>query len=190
MPEPFKPAISTLLTPTSGVHDAAGDAAPQPGSHRVTQFICRNAPQIPLSRLVDDVREQLEYRAAQRFTDHDIALPGTRAYIKKDPLERLGIFRLQMKFLEIAADGDGLRIVARGPLLHITAFEIRAVDRQRAVLRRRRWPLVVGRCRLAAKIEHLKSFMADLRNQRQAIRTSSSTLGIAAALLARMASTK
>ena len=136
----------------------------------MTQFICRNAPQIPLSRLVDDVREQLEYLCSLRFTDHDIALLGTRAYIKKDFLEWLGIFRLQMKFLEIAADGDGLRIVARGPLLHITAFEIFVLSIVNELyFRRLATPAVLaeGRRRLAAKIEHLKSFMADPRNQRQ-----------------------
>ena len=95
-----------------------------PEATGMTQFICRNTPQYPLAALAGEVREQLENLCSLRFTEHDIALLGTRPYIKKDFLEWLGIFRFQMKFLEITAEGDALKIVARGPLVHVTAFEI------------------------------------------------------------------
>jgi nicotinate phosphoribosyltransferase len=171
MPDAFKPAISTLLD-TDLYKFTMWQAMlhHNPEATGMTQFICRNTPQLPLSSLVDGVREQLEYLCSLRFTEHDIGLLGTRAYIKKDFLEWLGIFRFQMKFLEIAAEGDALRIVARGPLLHITAFEIFVLSIVNELyFRRFATPAVLaeGRRRLAAKIEHLKSFMADPQNRRR-----------------------
>jgi nicotinate phosphoribosyltransferase len=171
MPEPFKPAISTLLdTDLYKFTMWQVMLHSNPEATGMTQFICRNTPQYPLSTLVDGVREQLEHLCSLHFTEHDIALLGTRAYIKKDFLEWLGIFRFQMKFLEIAADGDGLRIIARGPLLHITAFEIFVLSIVNELyFRRLTTPgvLAEGRRRLAAKVEHLRSHMADAQNQRR-----------------------
>jgi len=170
MPEPFKPAISTLLdTDLYKFTMWQVMLHHNPEATGMTQFICRNKPQYPLSALVDGVREQLEYLCSLHFTEHDLGLLGTRAYIKKDFLEWLGIFRFQMKFLEIAADGDELRIIARGPLVHITAFEIFVLSIVNELyFRRLATPAVLteGRRRLAAKVEHLKSYMADARNQR------------------------
>jgi len=171
MPEPFKPAISTLLdTDLYKFTMWQVMLHHNPEATGMTQFICRNKPQYPLSALVDGVREQLEYLCSLHFTEHDLGLLGTRAYIKKDFLEWLGIFRFQMKFLEIAADGDELRIIARGPLVHITAFEIFVLSIVNELyFRRLATPAVLteGRRRLAAKVEHLKSYMADARNQRR-----------------------
>ena len=171
MPEPFKPAISTLLdTDLYKFTMWQVMLHHNPEATGMTQFICRNKPQYPLSALVDGVREQLEYLCSLHFTEHDLGLLGTRAYIKKDFLEWLGIFRFQMKFLEIAADGDSLRIIARGPLVHITAFEIFVLSIVNELyFRRLATPAVLteGRRRLAAKVEHLKSYMADARNQRR-----------------------
>ena len=171
MPEPFKPAISTLLdTDLYKFTMWQVMLHHNPEATGMTQFICRNKPQYPLSALVDGVREQLEYLCSLHFTEHDLGLLGTRAYIKKDFLEWLGIFRFQMKFLEIAADGDELRIIARGPLVHITAFEIFVLSIVNELyFRRLATPAVLteGRRRLAAKVEHLKSYMVSRRPSAQ-----------------------
>src|SRR5262245_60425078 len=107
MPAPFKPAISTLLdTDLYKFTMWQVMLNHNPEATGMTQFICRNTPQYPLADLVGEVREQLEHLCSLRFTEHDLGLLGTRGYIKKDFLEWLGIFRFQMKFLEIAADGD------------------------------------------------------------------------------------
>jgi nicotinate phosphoribosyltransferase len=170
MPAPFKPAIGTLLdTDLYKFTMWQVMLHHNPQATGMTQFICRNTPQYPLGALAGEVREQLENLCSLRFTEHDLALLGTRPYIKKDFLEWLGIFRFQMKFLEIAADGDALKIIARGPLVHITAFEIFVLSIVNELyFRRLATPAVMaeGRRRLAAKVEHLKSFMADAHNQR------------------------
>jgi nicotinate phosphoribosyltransferase len=171
MPAPFKPAISTLLdTDLYKFTMWQVMLHHNPEATGMTQFICRNTPQYPLGELAGEVREQLEHLCSLRFTEHDLGQLGTRAYIKKDFLEWLGIFRFQMKFLEIAADGDALRIIARGPLVHITAFEIFVLSIVNEVyFRRLATPAVLaeGQRRLTAKVEHLGSFLADPKNQRR-----------------------
>jgi nicotinate phosphoribosyltransferase len=171
MPAPFKPAISTLLdTDLYKFTMWQVMLHHNPEATGMSQFICRNTPQYPLADLVGDVREQLEHLCSLRFTEHDIGLLSTRNYIKRDFLEWLGIFRFQMKFLEVAADGEGLRIIARGPLVHVTAFEIFVLSIVNELyFRRLATPavLVEGRRRLAAKVEHLKSFMSDPKNLRR-----------------------
>ena len=101
-----------------------------PEATGVTEFICRNTPQYPLAELADEVREQLEWLCSLRFTERDLQQLGTRSYFKTDFLEWLGIFRLQMKFLEISTDGDALKVIASGPLVHITVRDLHPVDRQ------------------------------------------------------------
>lgn len=171
MPAPFKPAISTLLdTDLYKFTMWQVMLHHNPEATGMSQFICRNTPQYPLADLVGDVREQLEHLCSLRFTEHDIGLLSTRNYIKRDFLEWLGIFRFQMKFLEVAADGEGLRIIARGPLVHVTAFEIFVLSIVNELyFRRLATPavLVEGRRRLAAKVDHLKSFMSDPKNLRR-----------------------
>jgi nicotinate phosphoribosyltransferase len=171
MPAPFKAAISTLLdTDLYKFTMWQVMLHHNPEATGMSQFICRNTPQYPLADLVGDVREQLEHLCSLRFTEHDIGLLSTRNYIKRDFLEWLGIFRFQMKFLEVAADGEGLRIIARGPLVHVTAFEIFVLSIVNELyFRRLATPavLVEGRRRLAAKVEHLKSFMSDPKNLRR-----------------------
>jgi nicotinate phosphoribosyltransferase len=171
MTVPFKPAISTLLdTDLYKFTMWQVMLHHNPEATGMTQFICRNTPQYPLADLAGELREQLEHLCSLRFTEHDIGLLGTRAYIKKDFLEWLGIFRFQMKFLEIAPDGDALKVIARGPLVHITAFEIFVLSIVNELyFRRLATPAVMaeGRRRLAAKIEHLRSFMADPQHQRR-----------------------
>jgi nicotinate phosphoribosyltransferase len=171
MPAPFKPAISTLLdTDLYKFTMWQVMLHHNPEATGMSQFICRNTPQYPLAELIGEVREQLEHLCSLRFTEHDIGLLSTRNYIKRDFLEWLGIFRFQMKFLEVAADGEGLRIIARGPLVHVTAFEIFVLSIVNELyFRRLATPavLVEGRRRLAAKVEHLKSFMSDPKNLRR-----------------------
>ncbi|MBE7418227.1 MAG: nicotinate phosphoribosyltransferase [Ideonella sp.] len=171
MTEPFKPAISTLLdTDLYKFSMWQVMLHHNPEATGLTQFICRNTPQVPLADLVDDVREQLEWLCSLRFTERDLAVLGERSFFKRDFLEWLGIFRFQMKFLEVATEGEHLKIVARGPLVHITGFEVFVLSIVNELyFRRLATPAVLaeGRRRLQAKIEHLRRLTADPAHARR-----------------------
>jgi nicotinate phosphoribosyltransferase len=166
----FKPAISSLLDTDLYKFTMWQVMLHQnPEAEGLTEFICRNTPQVPLADLASEVREQLEWLCSLRFTENDLRQLGTRSYFKKDFLEWLGIFRFQMKFLEISTAGDALKVVARGPLVHITAFEIFVLSIVNELYFRRLTSAAVlseGRRRLHEKIEHLKALAAAPGNQR------------------------
>jgi len=171
MTQGFQPAISSLLDTDLYKFTMWQVMLHQnPEATGATEFICRNTPHYPLAQLAGEVREQLEWLCSLRFTDSDVQQLGTRSYFKKDFLEWLGIFHFQMKFLEISAAGDALKITAHGPLVHITAFEIFILSIVNELyFRRLSTPdvLAEGRRRLRAKIEHLKAFATAPENKRQ-----------------------
>jgi nicotinate phosphoribosyltransferase len=171
MSDRFKPAISSLLDTDLYKFTMWQVMLHQnPQATGLTEFICRNTPQYPLAQLVDDVREQLEWLCSLRFTESDVHKLGTRSYFKRDFLEWLGIFRFQMKFLEISVLGDALKVVARGPMVHITGFEIFVLSIiNELYFRRLANPQVVeeGRRRLHQKIEHLRAFTGEPSNARR-----------------------
>ncbi|HEY6354955.1 MAG TPA: nicotinate phosphoribosyltransferase [Burkholderiaceae bacterium] len=171
MTQGFKPAIGSLLDTDLYKFTMWQVMLHQnPQATGVTEFICRNTPRYPLADLADEVREQLEWLCSLRFTDSELRQLGTRSYFKSDFLEWLGIFRFQMKFLQVSTDGDALKVVARGPLVHITGFEIFVLSIVNELyFRRLASPQVLaeGRRRLHDKIEHLKAFTADPSNARR-----------------------
>ena len=124
-------------------------------------FVCRNEPAYPLSDLLSDVDRELDQLCSLSFAaDEQAYLRGLR-FIKSDFVDFLRIFRFQRDFITAQADGLMLRIVARGPQVHVMAFEIfvlaivnelyfRRFDRAAA--------LAEGRQRLQAKIDQLKAF--------------------------------
>jgi len=129
------------------------------------RFVCRNAPEFPLADLLDEVDAQLDHLCALSFTEDELAYIGGLRYIKSDFVDFLRIFRFQRRFVRasVAADGRTLEIVAEGPQVHVTAFEIyvlaivnelyfRRADRAAA--------LAEGRLRLQAKIAALREFGA------------------------------
>ena len=103
----FKPAIGSLLDTDLYKFTMWQVMLHQnPEAEGLTEFICRNTPQFPLAELADEVREQLEWLCSLRFTESELGQLGTRSYFKKDFLEWLGIFRFQMKFLEVSVAGE------------------------------------------------------------------------------------
>src|SRR6187401_244364 len=96
--------------------------------HPATQaqytFVCRNEPAYPLAQLLPDVNEQLDHLCSLRFTAEDLAYLGGLRFIKSDFVDFLRIFYFQRDFIDVRAEGDQLRITARGPQVHVMAFEI------------------------------------------------------------------
>ena len=142
----------------------------QPMLHRHPQaqatyrFVCRSTPAHPLAGLLDEVQAQLDHLCTLRFRPDELDFLRGLRFIKPDFVDFLRIFHFQRDFIRAWAEGDALRIEARGPQVHVMGFEIfvlaivnelyfRRVDRDTA--------LAEGRRRLAAKIGQLRAFAAE-----------------------------
>ena len=88
------------------------------------EFVCRNTPAYPLTELLDAVNTELDHLCTLRFTQADLDYLGSMRFIKSDFIDFLRIFQFQRAFIHASADGDQLRIVARGPQVHVMGFEI------------------------------------------------------------------
>lgn len=126
------------------------------------RFVCRNQPAYPLTELLDAVNAELDALCALAFNEDELRYLGGLRYIKSDFVDFLRIFRFQRSFIQAFAEGDQLRIVAKGPQVHVMAFEIfvlaivnelyfRRFDRAAAEAE--------GRRRLDAKIATIEAFV-------------------------------
>lgn len=124
-------------------------------------FVCRNETAYPLSELVDEVSRELDHLCSLSFQPDELVYMGSLRFIKSDFVDFLRIFRFQREFIEVAAQGDTLRISARGPQVHVMGFEIYVLAIVNELYFRRfdTGPaLAEGRKRLAHKIEMLRVF--------------------------------
>lgn len=133
--------------------------------HAATQaayrFVCRNTPQYPLAELVDEVNAQLDHLCALRFRRDELEFLGSLRFIKSDFVDFLRIFHFQRDFIRAWAEGEELHIEARGPQVHVMAFEIFVLAIVNELYFRRfdQAPaLEEGRRRLADKIAQLDAF--------------------------------
>ncbi|WP_077033504.1 nicotinate phosphoribosyltransferase [Pelomonas sp. KK5] len=125
-------------------------------------FVCRNDSAYPLADLLDDVNRELDSLCALMFRADELAYLSSLRFIKSDFVDFLRIFHFQRDFITARAGANGsLEIVARGPQVHVMAFEIfvlalvnelyfRRFDREAA--------LAEGRRRLQAKVDRLHEF--------------------------------
>lgn len=126
------------------------------------RFVCRNQPAFPLAQLLDEVNAELDALCALSFTEDELRYLGGLRYIKSDFVDFLRIFRFQRAFIEAFADGDQLRIVAKGPQVHVMAFEIFVLAIVNELYFRRFDRAVAeaeGRRRLEAKIAVIGAFV-------------------------------
>jgi nicotinate phosphoribosyltransferase len=135
-----------------------------PQTQALYRFVCRNTPQFPLAELAAEVNAQLDHLCTLCFRQDELAFLASLRFIKPDFVDFLRIFRFQRDFIAARADGDALRIEARGPQVHVMAFEIfvlaivnelyfRRFDREAA------WS--EGRERLAGKVAQLRAFSGE-----------------------------
>ena len=128
------------------------------------RFVCRNQPAFPLTQLLDEINAELDALCALSFNEDELRYIGGLRYIKSDFVDFLRIFRFQRGFIEASADGERLSIVAKGPQVHVMAFEIfvlaivnelyfRRFDRTAAE--------VEGHLRLDAKIATIETFLQE-----------------------------
>ena len=126
------------------------------------RFVCRNQPVFPLTELLDEVNAELDALCALSFTEDELRYLGGLRYIKSDFVDFLRIFRFQRGFIQAFAEGDQLRIVAKGPQVHVMAFEIFVLAIVNELYFRRFDRAVAeaeGRRRLEAKIAVIEAFV-------------------------------
>jgi nicotinate phosphoribosyltransferase len=139
----------------------------QPMLHRhaatqaVYRFVLRNTPQYPLAELAGEVNAQLDHLCTLRFGRDELDFLGSLRFIKSDFVDFLRIFQFQRDFIRAWAEDDQLRVEARGPQVHVMAFEIFVLAIVNELYFRRfpREPaLEEGRRRLQDKIAQLRAF--------------------------------
>ncbi|HEX7386827.1 MAG TPA: nicotinate phosphoribosyltransferase [Castellaniella sp.] len=135
-----------------------------PAAQAEYRFICRTKPLRPLATLVADVREQIDHLCSLRFQQDELDYLGSLRYIKSDFVDFLSLFHFQRRFIEVETDGEHLSIVARGPQVHVMAFEIFVLAIVNELyFRPYQTPdvLAEGRRRLQAKIDLLLEFSRE-----------------------------
>ncbi len=124
-------------------------------------FICRNARDYPLTHLIPEIEAELDHLCSLRFTRDELDYLRSFRFIKSDFVDFLRIFQFQRDFIEVR-DVDGtLEIVARGPQVHVMAFEIHVLAIVNELYFRhvaQAPALAEGRRRLAAKVALLREF--------------------------------
>ena len=129
------------------------------------EFVCRNAPQYPLADLLDEVNAELDHLCQLRFTPGELDYLGGLRFIKSDFVDFLRIFQFQRAFISASAEGEHLRIVARGPQVHVMGFEIFVLAIVNELYFRRfdaAAALAQGRINLAQKITQLQQLASEV----------------------------
>jgi len=127
-------------------------------------FVCRNTPAYPLAELLADVNRELDHLCSLRFAEDELAYLGALRFIKSDFVDFLRIFQFQRVFIAARAAGDTLEIIAKGPQVHVMAFEIFVLAIVNELYFRRfdaGAALAAGRERLQAKIAVLRAFGSE-----------------------------
>jgi len=134
-----------------------------PQNQVVYEFVCRNHPVWPLAELVPEVEAQLEHLCSLAFSEEELAYLSTKRFFKSDFIDFLRIFRLQRRYITVEAQGPRLVITARGPQIHVMAFEIFVLAIVNELYFRRfesREVMAEGSRRLTAKVDQLRRFIA------------------------------
>ena len=131
-------------------------------------FICRNARDYPLTHLIGEINEQLDHLCTLRFQPDELAYLRGLRFIKSDFVDFLRIFQFQRDFIEVRDNHGTLEIVARGPQVHVMAFEIHVLAIVNELYFRRfdqTAALAEGRRRLAEKVQMLRDFSGEPRRR-------------------------
>lgn len=124
------------------------------------KFACRNTNGFDLSALIPEILRQLKHVCTLRFRDVELEYLAAFPFIKPDFIEFLRIFHLDMRFVHLQPKGEDLDLRFRGPLIHVTLFEIYTlaiISELHTRLHCGGFDLSTAREKLAAKIELLRS---------------------------------
>lgn len=162
---PFQPIIESLLD-TDLYKFTMWQAMlhRHPAAQAEYRFICRTRPEFPLASLVVEVQRQIDHLCSLRFYQDELDYLGRLRYIKPDFVDFLSLFHFQPRFITVKPDGDSISIVARGPQVHVMAFEVFVLAIVNELyFRRYHTPEVLaeGRRRLQKKIDLLHEFSRE-----------------------------
>ena len=135
-----------------------------PGNQAVYQFLCRNKPGYALADLKSEVETQIDHLCTLHLTETELGYLATKSYFKSDFIDFLRIFRLQRRYITVETQGADLVIIARGPQIHVMAFEVFVLSIVNEIYFRRfdqRSALHEGRQRLGRKIELLRTLQEE-----------------------------
>lgn len=124
------------------------------------KFACRNKEGLDLTTLIPDLQRQLEHICTLSFTDEELDYLANMSFIKPDFIEFLRIFKLNMKFVHLHADGENIHLRFDGPLLHVSLFEIYAlslISELHTYINCGGFDITVAREKLKEKIDLFKS---------------------------------
>ena len=132
-----------------------------PANQAEYRFVCRNKTLYGLAELKGEVESQLDHLCSLTFTEAELDYLAGLRFMKSDFIDFLRIFRFDRRYLHIETKGESLIIEARGPQLHVMAFEIFVLSIVNELyFRRFATPSVLaeGRRRLRDKSGILKDF--------------------------------
>ncbi len=138
----------------------------QPAAHAEYQFVCRSSTVFPLAELKAEVERELKHLCSLRFSAAELDYLRGLRFMKSDFIDFLSLFHFQTKFIEVSTQGEQLSIVARGPQVHIMAFEIFVLYIVNELYSRRLQTaasLVVAQQRLEQKLTLLESELAQAK---------------------------
>ncbi len=95
-----------------------------PANQAVYYFVCRDQPEYPLASLQAEVEEQLDHLCTLNYTEEELDYLATKSFFKSDFIDFLRIFHFQRRYITVTTEGDTLKVVARGPQIHVMGFEI------------------------------------------------------------------
>ena len=139
-----------------------------PQTQSTYRFVCRAHPEFPLVDLLGEVRAEIDHLCALKFKKDELDYLGSLRFMKSDFIDFLRIFQFQRDFIEVEAEGDGLRIIANGPQVHVMGFEIFVLSIVNELYFRRfdqASALAEGRKRLAAKIVRLQELARQAKRR-------------------------
>lgn len=124
-------------------------------------FVCRNQSEYPLADLLAEANAQLDSLCTLRFRPDELAYLRSLRFVKSDFVDFLQIFQFRREFISASADGTNLKIHARGPQVHVMAFEIYVLALVNELYFKRfdqGAAIAEGRKRLTAKVDLLCGF--------------------------------
>lgn len=135
-----------------------------PSNQAVYSFVCRNTPEYPLASLQAELEAQLDHLCSLRYTEEELEYLASKTYFKSDFIDFLRIFHFQRRYIDVSTEGETLKVVARGPQIHVMGFEIFVLSIvSELYCRRYDTPATreEGRKRLAEKIGMLRDFRSQ-----------------------------